>query len=272
MADIGLLEKMQLYLIRMLPHLKDRRKSHQRTASFTSFHGVHNNAQTKSKSCKMLWLLVMDCLAIDIWQICSCFIYYFIWATTTAVVIQYMENIKIPAVTFCSLNSSQAWQLSACGTLCCHIHPEGINDALLGNQNFSIKEFTRENGFYLNRSTLLECTFFGPCYPQNLVCIDIKYHGLSYKITQQQKALSIFVFLADVGSQLGLFCGASVITAIELLEYNFINFCWMCIFLLLKAPEMPQWNNPFQNYSTDKDKKEGNIKCSNIGVNKSMLA
>lgn len=45
-----------------------------------------------------------------------------------------------------------------------------LNYFLLGNQNFSIKDFTRENGFYLNSSTLLECDFFGkPCYPQ--VCL-----------------------------------------------------------------------------------------------------
>lgn len=46
-------------------------------------------------------------------------------------------------------------------------HSQELNDFLLGNQNFSIKEFTRKNGFYLNSSTLLECEFFGkPCYPQ----------------------------------------------------------------------------------------------------------
>jgi len=46
-------------------------------------------------------------------------------------------------------------------------YSQELNDFLLGNQNFSIKEFTRKNGFYLNSSTLIECEFFGkPCYPQ----------------------------------------------------------------------------------------------------------
>lgn len=54
-------------------------------------------------------------------------------------------------------------------------HSQELNDFLLGNQNFSIKEFTRKNGFYLNSSTLLECEFFGkPCYPQVNTFI---YHG-----------------------------------------------------------------------------------------------
>uniref|UniRef100_A0A8B9N984 Acid sensing ion channel subunit family member 5 n=1 Tax=Accipiter nisus TaxID=211598 RepID=A0A8B9N984_9AVES len=430
-------------------HLEDRRKYHQEFASSTSFHGVHNIVQTQSKTRKVLWLLVVaGCLAIVIWQIYSRFIYYFSWPTTTTVVVQYVENVKFPAVTFCNLNRFQAhavnnlriifliWNIVS-GVLQKFSmedkYSQELNDFLLGNQKFSIKEFTRKNGFYLNSSTLLECDFFGkPCYPQdfehvfteygncftfnyndlparrvslsgrglhllfdvqqekftdepalgytdagitfvihspkelprfdglglltpvgmhaqvsirqlksiiqeypwgeckpdiklqyhkiysingclqeckaryiqdwcgclpfilpvvcflrnilfggekaikyfsaklkkspeyvrqNLVRIDIKYHDLSYKITQQQKALTISELLADVGGQLGLFCGASMITIIELLEYIFTNFCWICIFLLLKAPEMPQWNNPSQNQPTHKEKKKGIQEC-----------
>ncbi|NWU51339.1 ASIC5 protein, partial [Dromas ardeola] len=103
----GILEKIRLYLIKkLLPHLEDRRKYHQEFASSTSFHGVHNIVQTRSKTRKVLWLLVVaGCLAVVIWQICSRFIYYFSWPTTTTVVVQYVENVKFPAVTFCNLNS-----------------------------------------------------------------------------------------------------------------------------------------------------------------------
>ncbi|KAH0616057.1 hypothetical protein JD844_026865 [Phrynosoma platyrhinos] len=86
----------------------------------------------------------------------------------------------------------------------------------------------------------------------NLVYIDIKYHDLNYKMTQQQKALSVSELLADVGGQLGLFCGASVITVIEIVEYIFTNCCWMCVFLLLKAPEMPNWNTSDETQQTQK--------------------
>lgn len=54
-------------------------------------------------------------------------------------------------------------------------YSQELNDFLLGNQKFSIKEFTRKNGFYLNSSTLLECDFFGkPCYPQVNMFILLK--------------------------------------------------------------------------------------------------
>uniref|UniRef100_A0A8C3QG47 Acid sensing ion channel subunit family member 5 n=1 Tax=Cyanoderma ruficeps TaxID=181631 RepID=A0A8C3QG47_9PASS len=463
----GILEKVRLCLIKkLLPDLEDRRKYHEEFASSTSFHGVHNIVHTQSKARRALWLLiVVGCLAIVVWQICSRFIYYFSWPTTTTVVVQYVENVKFPAVTFCNMNRFQAHAVSNLKAIFFvwnivsailqkfsmdDKYFQELNYFLLGNQNFSIKDFTRENGFYLNSSTLLECDFFGkPCYPQvsrfitlktssfdkftdeptlgytdagitfvvhspqelprfdglglltpvgthaqvairqlksiiqeypwgeckpdiklryhkiysthgclleckaryiqdwcgclpfilpgngtecdllkfykcvypavydieikglctvgthnstcptpceetdypttvtysnfggenaikyfstklnksreyirqNLVRIEIKYHDLSYKITQQQKALSISELLADVGGQLGLFCGASMITIIELLEYIFTNFCWMCIFLLLKAPEMPQWNNPSQNQSTHKEKKRGIQDC-----------
>ncbi|KAK2527624.1 Asic5 [Columba guinea] len=258
-----MLEKMRLCLTeKLLPHLEDRRKYHQEFASSTSFHGVHNIVQTRSKTRKVLWLLVVTgCLTIVIWQICSRFMYYFSWPTTTTVVVQYVENVKFPAVTFCNLNRFQAhavsnlkiifliWNIVSGAQHKSHVeekYSQELHDFLLGNQNFSIKEFTRKNGFYLNSSTLLKCDFFGkPCNPQaildrgfcmtrlrsfvleikniesqgngtecdllkfyncvypavliqyafvirkNLVCIDIKYNDLSYKITQQQKALTI---------------------------------------------------------------------------------
>ncbi|XP_067408091.1 acid-sensing ion channel 5 [Emydura macquarii macquarii] len=452
----------------------------------TSFHGVHNIVQTQSQIRKVLWLLVViGSIIMVAWQIWNRFTNYFSWPTTTSVVVQYVENIDFPAVTFCNLNRFQThavanlsiifflWSIVSGVLHAFDTHNkffQELTDFLQGNQNFSIKEFTRNNGFYLNNSTLLECDFFGkPCYPEdfehvfteygncftfnhmdlparrrvsvsgrglsllfdikqaqftddpafgfidagityvihspkepprfdglglatpvgmhahaairqhktvlqehpwgecnpnmrlqhhkiystygclqeckarhiqdrcgclpfllpgngtecdllkfyncvspalynielmglctvgthnstcpvpceetnypttvtyssfasekalktfstrlkknpeyireNLVYIDIKYHDLNYKMTRQQKTLSVSELLADVGGQLGLFCGASMITIIEIVEYVFTNFCWLCIFLLLKAPEMPQWNIPAQNKQTEK--------------------
>uniref|UniRef100_A0A8D0H961 Bile acid-sensitive ion channel n=1 Tax=Sphenodon punctatus TaxID=8508 RepID=A0A8D0H961_SPHPU len=472
----------RLYLTRKpLPSLEERKKYDCEFAMSTSFHGVHNIVRTQSKMRKVLWILVLiGFIIIVAWQIYSRLIYYFSWPTTTSVVVRYVEKIDFPAVTFCNMNRFQTHAVANLSIIfflwsivseVLHAFDIGntfsqeLSDFLYGNQNFSIKEFTRNNGFYLDNSTLLECEFFGMrCYPedfehvfneygncftfnhidlpakrrvsvsgrglsllfdikqaqftddasfgffdtgiifvihppkepprfdglglatpvgmhahaairqlktviqeypwgecnpniklqyykvystygclqeckalhiekkcgclpfmlpgngtecdllqfykcvsptlsnidlmglctvgthnstcpvpceetdypttvtystlasdktlkflstklkkssdyirQNLVYIDIKYHDLNYKMTQQQKALSVSELLADVGGQLGLFCGASVITIIEIAEYIFTNFCWMCIFLLLKAPEIPDWNIPSQN-------------------------
>ncbi|XP_053258686.1 acid-sensing ion channel 5 [Podarcis raffonei] len=485
--DRGLLEKARLYLTRKpLPSLEERKKYDYEFATSTSFHGVHNIVRTRSKSRKALWMtVVVGSICLVAWQIGSRFANYFSWPTTTSVVVQYVENIEFPAVTFCNLNRFQTqavanlsaifflWSIVS-GVL--HLFDtretfgQEIKDFLQGNQNFSIKEFTRNNGFYLNNSTLLDCEYFGePCYPENfehvfteygncftfnhinipakrrvsasgrglsllfdvkqaeftddpalgfvdvgitfaihspkapprfdglgistpvgmhahaaiqqvktiiqeypwgeckpniklqhhkiystygclqeckarhiqnqcgclpfmlpgngtecdldkfyncvspelykielaglctagthnstcpvpceetdypttisystfesekalkflstklkkhpeyirrnLVYIDIRYHDLNYKMTRQQKALSVSELLADVGGQLGLFCGASMITIIEVVEYIFTNFCWMCVFLLLKAPEVPNWNTTDQNAQTHK--------------------
>ncbi|KAK2542823.1 Asic5 [Columba livia] len=188
-----MLEKMRLCLTeKLLPHLEDRRKYHQEFASSTSFHGVHNIVQTRSKTRKVLWLLVVTgCLTIVIWQICSRFMYYFSWPTTTTVVVQYVENVKFPAVTLCNLNRFQAhavsnlkiifliWNIVSGAQHKSHVeekYSQELHDFLLGNQNFSIKEFTRKNGFYLNSSTLLECDFFGkPCNPQDFEHVFTEY-------------------------------------------------------------------------------------------------
>ncbi|XP_020637095.1 bile acid-sensitive ion channel [Pogona vitticeps] len=483
----GLLGKARLYFTRKpLPSLEEKKKYDYEFATSTSFHGVHNIVRTKTKTRKALWMLVvMGSIVLVVWQVSSRLINYFSWPTTTSVVVQYVENIEFPAVTFCNLNRFQTQAVANLGIIfflwsivsaVLHMFNSGdnsnqdLNSFLQGNQNFSIKEFTRNNGFYLNSSTLLECEFFGqPCYPEdfehafteygncftfnhinipakrrvsvsgrglsllfdvkqaeftddpslgfvdagitfaihspkqpprfdglgistpvgmhahaaiqqvktiiqeypwgecnpniklqyhkiystygclqeckarhiqkrcqclpfmlpgngtecdlekfyncvspmlykmelmglcsagthnstcpvpceetdypttvsyatfasekalkylsiklkktpdyirhNLVYIDIKYHDLNYKMTQQQKALSVSELLADIGGQLGLFCGASMITIIEIVEYIFTNFCWMCVFLLLKAPEMPDWNISDENQQTQK--------------------
>lgn len=58
---------------------------------------------------------------------------------------------------------------------------------------------------------------------------------------------------ADVGGQLGLFCGASMITIIEIIEYIFTNFYWICILLLLKIPEMTPRAHPPQTHLGNKN-------------------
>ncbi|XP_004471710.1 acid-sensing ion channel 5 [Dasypus novemcinctus] len=485
-AKKGLLEKVKLCLSKkQLPSTTDRKKFDHDFAISTSFHGIHNIVRNRSKVRKVIWLVVvLGSVSLLIWQIYSRLLNYFRWPITTSVDVQYVEKMEFPAVTFCNLNRFQTDAAAKFGIIfflwsivskVLHLQEISTNstdfkkaiDFLASHQNFSIMEFVKKNGFYLNNSTLLECDFFGkPCDPkdfahvfteygncftfnydenmqakkkvsvsgrglsllfdvhqeeftddpglgfvdagiifvihspmkvpqfdglglsspvgmharvtmrhlktvhqeypwgecnpkiklknfssystsgclkeckarhiekqcgcvpfllpgnglecdlqkfyncvspvldyidikglctmgrhnsscpvpceeteypatisystfpsqkalkylskklnqsqdyirENLVHIEINYSDLNYKITQQQKAVSVPELLADVGGQLGLFCGASMITIIEIIEYIVTNFYWICILFLLKIAEMSQGTPPPQNH------------------------
>ncbi|XP_020367520.2 acid-sensing ion channel 5 [Rhincodon typus] len=82
---------------------------------------------------------------------------------------------------------------------------------------------------------------------ENFVYIDIAYKDLNYEMTQQQKALPVTELIGDIGGQLGLFCGGSVITIIEILEYLIIKFYWICIVWLIKLPKLSNLINEVQH-------------------------
>ncbi|KAF5923437.1 hypothetical protein HPG69_006608 [Diceros bicornis minor] len=448
-AEKGLLEKIKLCISKKpLPSPTDRKKFDHDFAISTSFHGVHHIVRNRSKIRKVIWLVVvLGSVFLVVWQIYSRLVNYFTWPTTTSIEVQYVEKIEFPAVTFCNLNRFQTYAVAKFGVIfslwtvvskVLHLQEISANstgskkaiDFLASHQNFSIADFVKKNGFYLNNSTLLDCDFYGkPCGPQaeftddpalgfvdagvifvihspkkvpqfdglglsspvgmharvtirqvktvhqeypwgecnpniklqnfstysssgclkeckarhvekqcgclpfllpgngiecdlqkfyncvsptldhievkglctmgthnsscpvpceetgypatisystfpsltalkylskklnrsqkyireNLVHIDINYSDLNYKITQQQKAVSVSELLADVGGQLGLFCGASMITIIEIIEYIFTNLYWLCVLFLLKIPEMTQGPPPPQNHLGNKN-------------------
>ncbi|XP_035681575.1 acid-sensing ion channel 5-like [Branchiostoma floridae] len=53
----------------------------------------------------------------------------------------------------------------------------------------------------------------------NIVLLDVYYQQLNLQTVQQRRAISTNALLGDLGGQLGLFLGASVITIIEFLEF-----------------------------------------------------
>ncbi|CAH1266913.1 ASIC5, partial [Branchiostoma lanceolatum] len=54
---------------------------------------------------------------------------------------------------------------------------------------------------------------------ENIVLLDVYYQQLNLQTVQQRRAISTNDLLGDLGGQLGLFLGASVITIIEFLEF-----------------------------------------------------
>ncbi|XP_069832283.1 acid-sensing ion channel 5 [Dendropsophus ebraccatus] len=475
------------------PSVEERRKYTHDFALSTSFHGLHklvkgDDTGISGQIRRVLWgVVVLVFVMAAFSQVCMRVINYFSCPTTTSVTVQYVEKIEFPSVTFCNLNRYQTnavnnlsvaffmWNIVS---TVLHYSNAGKNsgdlqevlDFLQLNQNFSIKDFTKNHGFYINNSTLLKCDFFGnPCYPEdfehifteygncytfnynssiskkrvstsgrglsvlfdikqseftddpslgyvdagitfvihspkipprfdglglhcpagmhahtsircfksvtqeypwgecnpdlaleyhevystygclqeckaayikkecgclpfllpgfgkecdiqqfyncvsptiqriekdelcsigtyhsacpvpcqetdypaslsystfpsnkaadylstklnknasymrnNLVYIDIRYQELNYKITKQQKAFTSSELLSEVGGQLGLFCGASMITIIEVMEFLCTNFFWLCAFLILKIPNISQWTDSQSRYKQDR--------------------
>uniref|UniRef100_H3A4U7 Acid sensing ion channel subunit family member 5 n=1 Tax=Latimeria chalumnae TaxID=7897 RepID=H3A4U7_LATCH len=188
------LQKIQICLLHSLPPVEERKKYDCEFATSTSFHGLHNAVGQQPRIRKVVWMLVvLSSFCVFIWQVSSRFINYFSWPTTTTVVLQYVEDIEFPAVTFCNLNRYQTQAVTNLtivfylwSIVSAFIRFTGIDgsinvsqeplDFVLGNPNFSIKDFTRSSGYLLNNSTLLKCDFYGePCYPEDFEHVFTEY-------------------------------------------------------------------------------------------------
>nr|DBA29038.1 TPA: hypothetical protein GDO54_009308 [Pyxicephalus adspersus] len=181
------------------PCAEERRIYNRDFAVSTSFHGLHNlvhgnSTGTAGQIRRVLWfIVVMVSVIAALSQVCSRIINYFSWPTTTSVTVKYVDKIEFPSVTFCNLNRFQTravhnlsvaffmWNIVS---TVLHFSNTGKDsedikemiEFLQLNQNFSIKDFTKNNGFYLNNSTLLKCDFFGnPCYPQDFEHVFTEY-------------------------------------------------------------------------------------------------
>ncbi|XP_077333224.1 bile acid-sensitive ion channel isoform X1 [Lithobates pipiens] len=181
------------------PCTEERRKYNHDFAVSTSFHGLHNLVDGNSTGTwgqirRVVWfVVVLVSLFAAFSQVCSRIVNYFNWPTMTSVTVQYVEKIEFPSVTFCNLNRFQTpavnnlsiafvmWNIvstvlyfSNAGKD--HEDIQEINKFLQLHQNFSIKDFTKNYGFYLNNSTLLKCDFFGiPCYREDFEHVFTEY-------------------------------------------------------------------------------------------------
>ncbi|KAL6456045.1 hypothetical protein MHYP_G00358960 [Metynnis hypsauchen] len=53
----------------------------------------------------------------------------------------------------------------------------------------------------------------------NFLILDIFFEALNYETIEQKKAYDIAGLLGDIGGQMGLFIGASILTILEILDY-----------------------------------------------------
>ncbi|XP_072508332.1 acid-sensing ion channel 3 isoform X1 [Notamacropus eugenii] len=58
----------------------------------------------------------------------------------------------------------------------------------------------------------------------NVLVLDIFFEALNYETVEQKKAYEVAALLGDIGGQMGLFIGASLLTILEILDYLFEVF------------------------------------------------
>ncbi|XP_017164790.1 acid-sensing ion channel 4-A [Poecilia reticulata] len=68
-------------------------------------------------------------------------------------------------------------------------------------------------------SELLFSVSFFSFYRDNFLVLDIFFEALNYETIEQKKAYDVAGLLGDIGGQMGLFIGASILTVLEILDY-----------------------------------------------------
>ncbi|XP_053569209.1 acid-sensing ion channel 1C-like [Bombina bombina] len=58
----------------------------------------------------------------------------------------------------------------------------------------------------------------------NILVLDIFFEALNYETIQQKKAYEVAGLLGDIGGQMGLFIGASILTILEIFDYLYEVF------------------------------------------------
>ncbi|XP_026548096.1 acid-sensing ion channel 2-like, partial [Notechis scutatus] len=54
---------------------------------------------------------------------------------------------------------------------------------------------------------------------ENILVLDIFFEALNYETIEQRKAYEVAALLGDIGGQMGLFIGASILTILEVFDY-----------------------------------------------------
>ncbi|PIO37541.1 hypothetical protein AB205_0051700 [Aquarana catesbeiana] len=54
---------------------------------------------------------------------------------------------------------------------------------------------------------------------ENILVLDVFFEALNYETIEQKKAYEVAGLLGDIGGQMGLFIGASILTILELFDY-----------------------------------------------------
>ncbi|KAK1798691.1 hypothetical protein P4O66_006977 [Electrophorus voltai] len=97
----------------------------------------------------------------------------------------------------------------------------------------------------------------------NFLVLDIYFEALNYETMEQKKAYDIAGLLGDIGGQMGLFIGASILTILEILDY-----IYEVVKSRIKAFQRPQKNQNQQiqrNQIQNQIKKTKNLQEQSLG-------
>ncbi|CDQ57832.1 unnamed protein product [Oncorhynchus mykiss] len=72
----------------------------------------------------------------------------------------------------------------------------------------------------------------------NFLVLDIFFEALNYETIEQKKAYDVAGLLGDIGGQMGLFIGASILSILEILDYVYEKFCELLTLLALFHPSL----------------------------------
>ncbi|XP_023649672.2 acid-sensing ion channel 2-like isoform X1 [Paramormyrops kingsleyae] len=67
---------------------------------------------------------------------------------------------------------------------------------------------------------------------ENILVLDVFFEAINYETIEQKKAYEVAALLGDIGGQMGLFVGASILTVLELFDYAYemmkerLSDCW----------------------------------------------
>ncbi|MBN3276154.1 ASIC2 protein, partial [Polyodon spathula] len=72
-----------------------------------------------------------------------------------------------------------------------------------------------------------------PAGMDNILVLDVFFEALNYETIEQKKAYEVAGLLGDIGGQMGLFIGASILTILELFDYLYeVSVLWDNILVL----------------------------------------
>ncbi|XP_038604364.1 LOW QUALITY PROTEIN: acid-sensing ion channel 4 [Tachyglossus aculeatus] len=112
--------------------------------------------------------------------------------------------------------------------------PTPCNLTRYGKEISMVRIPNRGSARYLARKYNLNETYIR----ENFLVLDVFFEALTSEVLEQRAAYSLSALLGDIGGQMGLFIGASILTLLEILDYVY-EVAWAWLKRLWRRPKPP---------------------------------